>query len=290
MTRQLAWFLLGTAIMADAQSAPESLLTYRITGSSNSSLPADNATYAMQHAEVQRLLLAVAASPRDRVHVENALQGSGISLDNMLRNGSLRLESERYWLNFSLLLAADQETIVRAANVYSRRLADAVLARRSRIEALLRSYDLVGVDSRAAAFLVRGCLSLDWDGLNFATDRGYRATAPKRPGGHFFIMAEERGGPSLKQIYWSSSHSMYGNYGFVSFGDPPSSGGDIWTIRRNGSPELRTSSPRDFAEKVGSIVLALRDGPLEATQLAVRDVDSVLPGLVSIGYVRKEGE
>jgi hypothetical protein len=49
---------------------PPSLLNYAITGASNSSSPAENATYAMEHLEVQRLLLDVAASSRDRQHVE----------------------------------------------------------------------------------------------------------------------------------------------------------------------------------------------------------------------------
>jgi len=136
----------------------------------------------MQHLEVLRLLLAAAASPRSRGYVEAALRGSGVSLDDMISNGSLRLEEGRYWLNFGLLRREDQEIIVRAASSYYQRLTDAVLRHRAEIEALLKGYDL---DRKAAAFIVPGCFSLDWDGLNYATSKGYRAQSPKRKSGSF---------------------------------------------------------------------------------------------------------
>lgn len=69
----------------------------------------------MEHPEVRRLLLDAAASPRGREYVEAVLQGSGVSLGDMLSNGSLRLEDGRYWLNFGLLTRADQEIVVAAA-------------------------------------------------------------------------------------------------------------------------------------------------------------------------------
>ena len=96
MSLRLASICLGIGIAAAAQSdlkQPESLLNYSITGSSSSSLSADNAIYAMEHIEVQRLLLAVAEAPRDREFVETALRGSGVSLDDMLSNTSLRLRT-----------------------------------------------------------------------------------------------------------------------------------------------------------------------------------------------------
>jgi hypothetical protein len=271
-------------------------LTYSITGSTSSSTPADNATTAMQHVEVQRLLLDVAAAPRDRDYVETALRGSGISPDDMLSNGSLRLEDGRYWLNFGLLTRADQEIVVRAAGTFSQRLADAVITRRPEIEELLASYDLEGVDRKAVAFVVLGCFSLDWDGLRFATQKGYRATEPKRKGGRFFFMAEERGGPALKQVYWGSSSNSYGKYGFTSFGDHVSPRVRLSSMLRNGPLALRTLSILDVAKQAGMIMLALRDGPMTADQLAQiakrprPDTDALLAGLVGSGYLNKAGE
>ena len=276
---KLAIVALAAAFSAAAQN--ESLLNYSITGSSDSESPAENATYAMQHLEVQRLLLAAAASPRNREYVEAALRGSGVSLDDMISNGSLRLEDGRYWLNFGLLTRGDQELIVRAANKYSQRLADAVLKRRAEIEGLLKSYDL---DLKAATFVVLGCFSLDWDGLNYATAKGYRARSPKRKSGSFFVMAEERGGVSLKQIYWGSNNNAYGEYEFTTFGDhfsPRNS--TLWTLRRQGPIELRNKPVAELAQKVGPLMFALREGPREA------DADGLLEAMARIGWARKEG-
>jgi hypothetical protein len=277
---KLAIVALAAVFTAAAQD--DSLLNYSITGSSDSESPAENATYAMQHLEVQRLLLAVADSPRDREYVEASLRGSGVSLGDMISNGSLRLENGKYWLNFGLLTRGDQEIIVRAANTYSQRLADAVLKRRAEIEALLKSYEL---DRKLAAFIVLGCFSLDWNGLNYATANGYRAKSPRRKSGSFFVMAEERGGVSLKQIYWGSNNSGYGEYEFTTFGDhfsPRKS--TLWTLRRQGRIEWRNIPIAEFAQKVGLLMFALREGPQAA------DADGILEAMAGIGWVRKEGE
>jgi hypothetical protein len=279
----LLWMRLVIVALAAAFSAAaqtDSLLNYSITGSSNSSSPAENAAKAMDHLEVQRLLLAVASSPRDRGYVEAALRGSGVSLDDMVSNGSLRVDGGRYWLNFGLLTRGDQEILVRAANTYSQRLADAVLKRRPKIEALLKGYDL---DRKAAAFIALGCFSFDWDGLNYATAKGYRAKPPKRKSGSFFFMAEERGGVSLKQIYWGSSNNAYAKYGFTTFGDHFSQkDSTLWNVRRQGPVEWRNQPIAEFAPKVGALMFALHEGPQPA------DADGLLEAMVKIGWVRKE--
>ena len=146
------------------------------------------------------------------------------------------------------------------------------------------------------AFIILGCFSLDWDGLKFATQNGYRATAPKRKSGQFFFMAEERGGPSLKQIYWGSNNITYGKYGFTSFGDHFSPRPNMWNIRRNGPPEFRSLSAQQFAELIGAIMLRLREGPLPADRLAEaamvprQETDALLAGLASIGFVQRDEE
>ncbi|MDE3166664.1 MAG: hypothetical protein KGN36_12735, partial [Acidobacteriota bacterium] len=299
MNGKIAVGLLAFGIAAGAQGTKdhrESLLNYSITGSTNSSSPAENATYAMEHIEVQRLLLDVAASPRDPLYVEAALRGSGISPGDMLSNGSLRLEKGQYWLNFGLLTRADQEILVRAAATYSQRLADAVLARRAAIDALLRPYDLAGVDRGEIAFFVLGCYSLDWDGLRYATGKGYRAAAPKRKGGQFFVMAEERGGPSLKQIYWGSNNEAYGGFGFTTFGDHFSPRTGLSAMRRNGPESLRAIPFPQLAMQVGAIMLALRDGArlpgqlADAAKIPPQAAGDLLTALSSIGYVRQDGE
>jgi len=250
----------------------------------------------MAHREVQRLLLDIAKAPRNREYVEKALSGSGVTMSDMIANGSLRLEEGRYWLNFSLLTRSDQEIIRRATHTYSQSLADAMLERRAEIESLLKSYDLPGVDPKEVAFVVLGCFSLDWDGLSLSTAKGYRAVSPKRKNGEFYFMAEETGGLSLKRIYWGSNNSGYGKYWFATFGDHFSPRVGLSEIRRLGSISVRAMSEEELSEKVGTLMFALREGPRTSATLAkvmetnVSLVEDLLNALKGMGWVASQGE
>jgi hypothetical protein len=296
--RVLAYLLIALSpvmVLAQDTSPEPELLYYSITGWTSSTSPAENATYAMTHREVQRLLLDIAASPRKRNYVEKALSGSGVSLSDMVANGSLRLEAGRYWLNFSLLTRSDQEIIGRATDRYSQSLADAMLERRTEIESLLRRYDLAGVDPKEVAFAVLGCMSLDWDGLALTTVKGYRAVSPKRKSGEFYVMAEETGGLSLKRIYWGSGNVGYGKYYFTTFGDLSPRGG-LSDIRGKGSTAAQAMSGEELGKAVGAMMFALREGPRTSealTKAAGTDgskTEELLNGMESVGWVARQGE
>lgn len=251
-----------------AQDSDRELLNFSITGSSNTESPAENATYAMVHHEVQRLLLDIAQAPRSRQYVEKVLSGSAISLSDMISNGSLRFENGLYWLNFSLLTRSDQEIIHQATSQYSQSLADAILKRRSELERLLSTYNVPDVDRKEVAFIILGCFSLDWDGLDLSTAHGYRAVPPKRKGGEFFFMAEETGGLSLKQIYWGSGSSQYGKYSFASFGDHFSPRQSVmYELHTSGLPEIRRMTSEELGGIIGAFMFALHEGPQSAPAL-----------------------
>jgi hypothetical protein len=278
------------AMQSQVGKGPD-LLAYSIVGSvGDSTTPATNATYAMYgHPEVQQLLLDVAAKPRDHVYVENALHATGISLGDMVQNGSLRLDGNVYKLNLSLLTRADQEIVRRATDKYSRVLAEAVLARRKSIEAALRTYDVPTVDRGAVAFIVLGCFSLDWKGLDLSEKGGYIAEPPKRSGGgQFSVMAEELGGLSLKQIYWGSNTWVAGKYRVTVFGDHFSPGKSI-TL----TPALQSLGD-SLWERIGDVLFALRERPrtadelTAATKLPSATMQELLAGMENIGYIRRE--
>jgi hypothetical protein len=266
-----------------SQQTEPSLLSYAITGWSSSNLPAENATFAMEHREVQRLLIKVAREPREPGYVQKALAGSGVTVSDMVQNGSLRLDGERYWLNFSLLTRADQKTMLEVAEKYSQSLSGALLKRQGEMEKLLARYDAAGVDRREVAFIVVGCVGLDWGGLNLTTAKGYRASPPMRKNGQFFFMAEENGGPSLKGIYWGSNSNSNGRFEFLTFGDHYSGRIDLNPLVTEG-------------EKIGPIMFALRDGPQTDEQLAAAAkmnqaaTDSILKRLAEIGWIDHEGQ
>ncbi|HTS38157.1 MAG TPA: hypothetical protein VMH04_20950 [Candidatus Solibacter sp.] len=278
------------AARSQAAKGPD-LLAYSIVGSTgDATTPATNATYAMYgHPEVQQLLLDVAAKPRDRAYVEAALRGSDISLDDMVQNGSFRLEAGVYKLNLSLLTRADQEIVRRATDKYSQALAEAVLARRKKIEAALRNYDVPTVEKGAVAFIVLGCFSLDWNGLDLSEKRGYIAAPPKRSGGgQFSVMAEELGGLSLKQIYWGSYTWTAGKYQVTVFGDHFGHSKEM-TL----TPALQ-SLGESLWERIGDVLFALRDGPrtaeelTAATKLPSATMLELLAGMEEVEDIRRE--
>lgn len=284
--------LSSVAVMQSQVGKSPDLLAYSIVGSvGDSTTPATNATYAMYgHPEVQQLLLDVAAKPRDRVYVENALHATGISLGDMLQNGSLRLDGDVYKLNLSLLTRADQEIVRRATDKYSRALAEAVLARRKNIEAALRTYDVPTVDAGAVAFIVLGCFSLDWKGLDLSEESGYIAEPPKRNGGgQFSVMAEELGGLSLKQIYWGSNTWVAGKYRVTVFGDHFSPFKDI-TL----TPALQSLGDEALWQRIGDVLFALRERPrtadelTAATKLPSSTVQELLGGMEEVDYIRRQ--
>lgn len=280
----LALTLFVLTARAVGQAAPQepNLLNYSITGSSDSSSPAENATYAMEDRRVQRLLLDIAKEPRAAEYVERGLQGTGISISDMVQNGSLRLEEGRYWLNFSLLTRADQEMLRGVIDKYSNSLASALLTRRAEIEKLLAAYDAPGVDRQEVAFVLIGCFALDWQGLSLTTKHGYRAEPPKRKSGEFFVMAEEVGGMSPKEIYWGSNSNANGHYGFLTFGDH-------YSGRINLNPLVIEG------DKIGPMMFALRESRQSASQLAnaahmEQDNAAVLlKRLEEIGWVDRVG-
>lgn len=268
------------------------LLAYSIVGSvGDSTTPATNATYAMYgHPEIQQLLLDVAAKPRERAYVETALHSTGISLGDMVQNGSLRLDGDVYKLNLSLLTRADQEIVRRATDKYSHALAEAVLARRKNIEAALQTYDVPTVKKGALAFIVLGCFSLDWDGLDLNEKTGYIAAPPKRSGGgQFSVMAEELGGLALKQIYWGSYTWGAGKYRVTVFGDPFSPSKDM-TL----TPALQSLGDDSLWQRIGDVLFALRERPrtadesTAATKLPSTTVQELLAAMEKVDYIHRQ--
>lgn len=288
VVKALAFLLavLSPAAMRAQNAATElELLYYSMTGWSDSTSPAE-ATYAVAHGEVQRLLLDIAESPRSSDYVDKVLSGSGVTLSDMVANGSLRPEGGRYWLNFSLLTRSDQEIIRRATDQYSQSLADAMLLRRAEIDSLLKQYDLRGVDSKEVAFAVLGCMSLDLDGLYLSTTKGYRAASPKRKSGEFYFMAEETGGLSLKQIYWGSGNGGYGKYHFTTFGDSSPRVG-LSDIKRKSSAAAQTMSLEIQGGAV-AMMFELRRGPrtsvslARTAQISVSEAQALLNGMEAV--------
>jgi DNA-binding MarR family transcriptional regulator len=90
-------------------------------------------------------------------------------------------------------------------------------------------------------FLVLGCFSLDWDGLDLTEERGWRLGAQRTIDGHAFTpWAKERGAEiSLRGLYWGSHNDLAGDITLTTFGDHHS-------LPRFGLPDLFWLSSTSF--------------------------------------------
>lgn len=220
-------------------------LSLGITGSTPSE-PTRNPTAILRPPEVQRLILAIAERPHSRAEVEAAIADQFFTVDDMVAVGLLREEAGDYWIDFNLLRVKDQQRILEASEDLGRSLAGAFLDRRKELEAIARGHEQPGDLSAEFLYLVLGCFSLDWDGLDLTRERGWRLGAQRVIDGQEFTpWAKERGAEvSLRGLYWGSHNDSVGGITLTTFGDHHS-------LPRFGMPDLlwsNTTSFRGFEE------------------------------------------
>lgn len=285
-----------------------------ITGSAPSE-ERRNPIAILQTADVQRLILDIAERPLGRAAIESAIAGKFFTVDDMVAVGLLREEGGLYKIDFNLLTLADQQAILRASEQLGRDLADAILARRDEFEGLAAAHDQPGVGDDELLFIVLGCFSLDWDGLDLTEERGYRAGAERTiDGSSFTPWAKERDATvSLKGLYWGSHNTTataatlttFGDhYGGSRFGLPDM----MWNSRgafsnyadnpdgQRAAGRLLYVYMRDALDDVAAVMLALRERNLSFDELAARtEIDERklqrILGLLEVAdYVKREGE
>ena len=161
------------------QSTETQLLNYSYSGTGKPGASGPEFLKVMAHLEVQKALLEVAAEPRNQAFLEEALKGTGVTLEVLQTLRLIRRKDDMYVLAFSLFTSADLDKIRAVAEVEGKGLAEAVLARRSEIQGILERNPQPGVDWKTRAFFIIGCVSLDWDGLNLVEKKGYLAVPEK---------------------------------------------------------------------------------------------------------------
>ena len=227
----LVLLLTGTdRVSADAdRKAP---LSVGVTGSAPAE-PSRNPGEILRSAETQYLMLAIAERPHSRAEIEAAIAGQDFSVDDMVAVGLLRSEGDVYWLDFNLLRVQDQIDILAFSEDLGTSVAAEFLKRRDELEAIAKRHEQPGEFSAEFLFLVLGCFSLDWDGLELTEERGWRLGAQRTVDGHAFTpWAKERGAEiSLRGLYWGSHNDVVGDTVLTTFGDHHS-------LPRFGLPDL----------------------------------------------------
>ncbi len=270
------------------------VLEYSVSGSGPG---ADEFLHAIEKRGVQRLLLDVAAAPRSRAFMDAALTDTGISTDQLEALGLFRLRDGQYQLSFSLLTLEDRQKIQAAAETEGRRLASILREQRSMVERLVRNGSMPTADWRATAFFILGCVSLDWDGLNYLEEKGYLAVPQE--GTYLPTAYQPLPREALRQLYWGS-HNYHDREAVTTFGDhyslPRTGLPDVlWQLSVNAPQRVKAgveSAAKDLIRRhAAAVMLALRDGPQGVAALSSAvgseqaDVKDTLGVLMALEYV-----
>lgn len=204
----------------------------------------------------------------------------------MVKTGLLKQAGERYRISFILFLKEDLEIIKSVTGELGQDLAAAFIERKGEFEDILGKSTNPHNETDALAYILIGCFSLDWDGLQITSEMGYRAEAnPTERGDRYITWAEERQYEAVRGIYWGSHNDYYPECVLTSFGDhcalPRTTFPDLawrmehsiydWTLPTSIEHRLvQAFSPfvSDFSDQVGSLMLSLAEGDRTLEDLA----------------------
>lgn len=307
--RVMSWvclfFLFVGTVRAQDEENP---LTYGITGSERGAYSS-----AMRDIAVQKLLLDIAAEPRSQDFVEAVLKDTGVTRQQLEELQLIRRQGTDYVISFTLFTSSDVGKVREASEGYGRSLAADFLARRAEIETALQQYQVSGVDPKEVAYILLGCFSLDWDGLDLTAEKGYRTTAKLTPNGQYVPWAEQKSEITLKGIYWGSHNNYLEEVVFTSFGDhfslPRYAFPDlVWRLPRRATqgnlpeslrPKLARvlrQSLKGMMRNAARLMFALRVGGTNLEKLAnaaglpAEEAEELLALLAELDYVAREGE
>ncbi|MFW5713310.1 MAG: hypothetical protein ACOCYU_01430 [Brevefilum sp.] len=263
------------------------LLSFGITGTVSPATPLNrNPTYLLSIHDVQKLLVETAQEPKTRKAIQEALSDADVSLEDLAKSGLLKQAGEHYRISFVLFLKEDLKTIKSVTGDLAHDLAQAYLQQRGEFSSLLARSTNLNNAIDALAYILIGCFSLDWDGLQITSELGYRTESqPTDLGDHYLTWAEERQNEAVRALYWGSHNDYFPECVLTSFGDhcalPRTTFPDLaWRMEHslydlNISSEVeyrlvQAFSPfvSDFAELIGELMLSLAEGDRSLEDLA----------------------
>jgi hypothetical protein len=261
--------------------------------------------------------------------VEQALAGTGFSVEDLLAVRLLRREGNAFHIDFNFFTAEDMGKVAAAVDRYAPLLVQAFQAKAPEFAAIFGRYPVKSVDPKKLAFVLIAGVSLNWDGLTIATRAGFRKSMiAEGDGWHYaFWATESRDDYDVHEYYWGSSTFPVHDanlpkdpvdYSFSSFGDPYSDPRmnfpDLFLLEQSDMTEavrkavqavgpvhetalgfdLKDVLGLDRVRDVGAILFALRRGPKTEAELAalgpIKGLAPLLSLLEEIEYVRKNGE
>ena len=236
----------------------------------------DDPQYVLSFVPVQRLLLGATQHPLTQPEIAKALQGTPVTLDDLLRLDLLRKDHDVYRLNYLLLTVADQETIYRVTARLGASLADAFRAHQAEFDAIASHYKTAELRRQLMFDLIAGA-ALNWGGLALTTELGYRIQPPRHPNGsvYFVHSAEARAHLDFQGLYLDSETAPGSQLTFSTFGDD--------SPRLRGMPDVfeGVETATEAWRKTPDVYAALQSEYLALILLAVDDAGQVMNAIAN---------
>ncbi|HEY6305227.1 MAG TPA: hypothetical protein VI488_02060 [Candidatus Angelobacter sp.] len=169
-------------------------------------------------------MLDAVQRPLTKEEIQKAVQGTPVTLDQLLRLELLRTDKDKekdaYRLNYLLLTVEDQETMYRVSARYGQGLAKAFLAHKGEFDAIVKNYPNAALRPQLMFGLIAGA-ALNWGGLDLTTELGYRVQPPRHANGGVYLVHSAEVGAQLDLTgFCSDSQTAPGSKMFFStFGD-----------------------------------------------------------------------
>jgi hypothetical protein len=282
MRIQFGWvlasvLLLGSGRAARAQRSAEAaaskpLISTGVTGRIDAS-GLDDPQYALSFVPVQRLMLEATQHALTKADIQKAVEGTPVTLDQLLRLELLRRDEETYRLNYLLLTVDDQSTIYRVSAPYGLGLAEAFRAHKGEFGEILNRYPNAALRPQLMFALIAG-VALNWGGLDLTTELGYRAQPQRHGSGGVYLVHSQEVGAHLDftGLYLDSETAPGSKMSFSTFGDGAS------MPRLKGLPDV-FSGLEDAMEdwrKLPDVYGALRSEYITLLLLAIDDAGQVM--------------
>ncbi len=288
----------------------------------------DLARTYFDNAAVRALLEDMEDDPVGHDHVQQALSGTDITVDDLLRMKILRRDNDRYFIGFGYFTASDVRKINSVAEDMVPTLVQAYTSRQSEFDRIFGAYKVQSVTQKKLAFVLVAGFSLNWDGLKIAEEEGFRQleNVEGDDWSYSFWAAENVPEITQRAFYWgSSSFPVYyidreeatADYTFSSFGDPYSYPrmnfpALLYTSKDDLEPDVRTKAEDigfihetsigldlpdvlglEFGREVATILFALRTGPLSFENIQALpgsgdNTASIMALLEEVQYVERD--
>ncbi|MGE0595993.1 MAG: hypothetical protein AB7P07_06495 [Hyphomonadaceae bacterium] len=284
-------FLLTLAIFAFGLIEPSAAQERRFsTGIAGSNAPDshDRTRYYFDMPAVRQLLQRLESGPLNRQDIEEQLAGSNATVEDLLRTSVVAEHEGRFIIGFNYYTLEDIRLVRRIVAQHTPSLVAAYERERPALRRALDRYNVRSVDKDVLAYVLIAGIGLNWDGLRFTQEAGYR-----RPllvtGSNFsysFWATERDPEASTRGWIWGSSSAPLEfrnltppiDYSFTSYGDP-----DSYVVRRMNLPDLLFFSRDEMHPPIQT--LADRIGYTDEDVLGIQ-----LQQVIGFGVGRSLGE